>query len=340
VDKLNKEGHAEMDVNQMPTGLKTLPEIFKQAGYRTFGLAANINIGDDIGFSRGFDKFSRDIKAPAKEMYDVISSWRKEIVDAKPFFLYLHFNDAHTPYNKRHPYYTYFEDTKSDARSRYRSEISYMDQFLEKTWHLEGISDNTVLMILSDHGEEFWEHGDTEHGPTLYAELNRVLMMMHGPSAGIRPMRVTENVSLVDVVPTLATLAGVTLDTEREGRSLLPLFSEEQAATLKKQLENRYLFAHRMFSSIRKVAVWSITSKHLKLIDWWGARRKLFNHERDPGEKNDIAKARTKSADRLSRQLTLFKRRINRHKNVTATTGVPLDDALIKSLESLGYMEK
>ena len=54
----------------------------------------------------------------------------------KPFLLYLHLNDAHQPYNKRHPYYRGSEDPMEDAMSRYRSEIRYMDGYLEKIWQL------------------------------------------------------------------------------------------------------------------------------------------------------------------------------------------------------------
>ena len=340
VAKLEKEGSAEFEVNQMPTDMRTLPEIFKQAGYRTFGLAANINIGEAIGFNRGFDTFYKDVKAPAETMYDKVAELRPKIVGNGPFFLYLHFNDAHNPYNKRDPYYQASSDPEEDARARYRSEISYLDGFLKKVWQLEGISQNTVLAVVSDHGEEFWEHGDAEHGPTLYIELNHVVMMLYGPETGLKPTRISENVSLIDIVPTLASLIGAQLKTDRAGVSLMPLLAQNSSAeALRKQLRDRCLFAHRMFSTIRNAAVWSATCGPLKLIDWWGDRNKLFDHRTDPGEHRDISDEHAETTAQLSSRLENFKKRMSGRERSTSTTEIALDKTLVERLKTLGYVE-
>jgi arylsulfatase A-like enzyme len=340
IAELRKEGHAEMEINHMPTGLKTLPEIFKQAGYRTYGLASNINIGNAIGFNRGFDRFKKDVNAPAESLFEKVSEWRDEIVRSQPFFLYLHFNDTHFPYHKRLPFYHPSTDPKSDARSRYRSEISYLDTYLKKIWHLPGIRRNTVLVVLSDHGEEFWEHGGIKHGPTLYVELNHVVMMIHGPSVRLKPMRVAENVSQVDMVPTLAAIIGAKYDVEREGISLLPLMSgDDSAQKQRKRLHDRCLFAHRMLSMTKDVAAWSVTCGPLKLIDWRGERRMLFDHRTDPGEHHDISSERPQTVDQLFERLRTFKKRMSRRERVTATTEVALDEDLLIRLEALGYVE-
>ena len=340
IAKMEKDGNAEIEVNHMPKDVQTLPEMFKQAGYRTFGLAANINIGDEIGFSRGFDRFEKDVKAPADTMYEKVKKWRKDIVGRTPFFLYLHFNDAHTPYNKRYPYYHSVSDPREDAAARYKSEIGYIDAYLEKIWQLPGISDNTVLMIVSDHGEEFWDHNDIEHGPTLYTELNRVLMMIHGPSLGIPSLRVSENVSLVDVLPTLTEFVGENPQRDRAGLSLLPLFGNaDDAERLRRTLRARSLYGHRMFSSIRNLAVWAITDGNHKLIDWWGDRRQLFNHESDPTEQHDIQEKAPQTAERLQTRLNTFKERMRHNQRTASSTEIPLDKALIDRLKTLGYVE-
>ncbi len=339
IEKMKAEGHTDLEVNRMPKDLDTLPEVFRGAGYRTFGLAANINIGDAIGFSRGFDRFERIIQAPAEEILKKVAGWRKEIVRAKPFFLYLHFNDAHTPYHQRRPFYQYSADPREDARARYRSEISYLDATLQKIWQLPGLRENTVLLVVSDHGEEFWERGGTKHGPTLFSELNRVVMMAHGPSAGIAPSRVVENVSLIDVLPTLAELAGIDVKTEREGSSLAPLLAMADGAAPPRRFHERCLFAHRMFSSIRNVAVWSVTCGHLKLIDWWGDRHKLYDHREDPGDLYDLSETRQKTAARLSDRLARFKDRMSRPEHAAATTEIALDETLLEQLRTLGYVE-
>ena len=72
IAKLDEEGASEIQVNHIPTDITTLPEMFKKAGYRTFGISANINIGKEIGFNRGFDRFERDVRAPAESVYKMV----------------------------------------------------------------------------------------------------------------------------------------------------------------------------------------------------------------------------------------------------------------------------
>jgi arylsulfatase A-like enzyme len=340
ISKLNEEGSAELMVNHMPPDLATLPELFKAAGYRTFGLAANINIGDEIGFSRGFDRFEKHVRAPAEELYNKVAEWREEIVKQRPFFLYLHFNDAHIPYHIRNPYFKPAKSRKDDAAARYRSEIGYLDAYLKKTWQLSGLAENSVLVVLSDHGEEFWDHGSTQHGPTLYSELQYVVMMMYGPEHGIPAQRIKVNVSLVDVLPTLADLIGKPLAERREGVPLTPLFSsDDKGDALRKRLQDRCLFAHRMYSSSRKLALWSITWNNWKLIDWWGDRRKLFDHKTDRGEYHDLYLKRPKIAEKLYSRLSTFKERMERGQETTDQNEIDLDEDLLTKLKALGYVE-
>ena len=342
IEELKDEGHAEMALNRMPVNVTTLSEMFKKTGYKTFGLTSNINIGKEIGFSRGFDRFEQIVRAPAETLFSRVIAWHEDIVGTAPFFLYLHFNDVHVPYHAREPYFQPAKSRKDDAAARYRSEIGYVDAHLRKIWQLPGMSKNTVMVIVSDHGEEFWEHGGTEHGPTLYGELNRILMMVHGPSSGITGKRVTHNVSLIDILPTLASLIGVKLDAPREGISLLPLLrnsDDTEGRQLTEILRDRCLFGHRMYSSRRDLAVWSITCGSWKLIDWWGDRRKLFDHRTDREEYHDVFSKRSRIADELYHRISDFKARMKTKAPASAKREVELNTTLLAKLRSLGYVE-
>jgi N-sulphoglucosamine sulphohydrolase, C-terminal len=90
------------------------------------------------------------------------------------------------------------------------------------------------MVLLSDHGEAFWQHGERGHGAHVYEEYLRVPLLLHLPStSGIEPQRVTRVVELVDLVPTLVDLYGVpAAPSSMAGESLLPLLSRNQSDTL------------------------------------------------------------------------------------------------------------
>ena len=219
-----REGREFIPLNRLPSDRELLPELFQSMGYRTFGIATNVNIGDEIGFSRGFDRFEQIRKSSASVVLDRVEEWREEILGSEAFFLYLHLNDVHVPYHAREPYYEKQEGKLADRRARYLSELGYVDEHVRKVYETLGLGRNTVLVILSDHGEEFRDHGGLEHWAKLFVELNHVLMMFHAPALGVSPRRITATtVSLIDVLPTLMDLAGGELVGDEEGISLVPL---------------------------------------------------------------------------------------------------------------------
>ena len=112
------------------------------------------------------------------------------------------------------------------AVDRYDGEILHADHSLElligKLKQL-GILDNTLIIVLSDHGEEFWDHGWTAHGHTLYQELTHTLLLVWNPALCPTSRRVSEPVQLIDVMPTVLDLLGLKTPPVVEGQSLAPL---------------------------------------------------------------------------------------------------------------------
>lgn len=165
----------------------------------------------------------------------------------EPFFLFLHYYDVHTDFTARPEYEERFVEaydgklnsngltpqlsgyrkrgesiTDDDARwlrQKYDAEIAQLDDvlkgffgFLEK----EGLKENTLVIITSDHGEEYGEHGGALHGRSQYQELLAIPLILRGPGvpAGTR---FAQSVSLIDVVPTVLRLSGVRLGHEIDG---------------------------------------------------------------------------------------------------------------------------
>jgi arylsulfatase A-like enzyme len=208
-------------LNRLPSTVPTLPERFHDAGYRTYGIAANPNIGDDIGFARGFDRFELLEKrhadpekdegravlpgnvrwASGREMHEQLSDWRAEMTERdRPFFLYLHFNDVHEP-NYAHPAWYHEPLGARVVMAAYDSEIGYLDDVLRTIYEDLALSKDSIVAVLSDHGEAFGEHGRYRHRRGLYGEINRILLMLGGPGvgSGVVPQRV----SISSVAPTL-----------------------------------------------------------------------------------------------------------------------------------------
>jgi len=111
------------------------------------------------------------------------------------------------------------------AVDRYDGEVLHNDWSLEqlvgKLKQL-GILANTLIVVVSDHGEEFWEHGWTAHGHSLYQELTHGVFIMWNPKLIPIPRRVAEPVQLIDVMPTVLDLLGVKIPDVVQGQSLAP----------------------------------------------------------------------------------------------------------------------
>ena len=141
-------GVVKLQINRLPESIATLPELFRDLGYRTFGIAANPNIGSSIGFDRfkllegrslsveEARKAGRTRKpfrwANGEELYKELSSWQADIKRGpEPFFLYIHINDVHDPCKKHAGFYR--EPAGEDyGRALYDSGIGYVDEILSR----------------------------------------------------------------------------------------------------------------------------------------------------------------------------------------------------------------
>jgi len=177
-----------------------------------------------------------------------------------PLFLYVHFNEAHYPYydddsflggiypgSRRLAWYSLLEQLHSgntklevepedlaDMLSRYRQGIESLDRelgHLFESLRNSGFWDNSLIIITSDHGEEFLEHFKWGHGQSLYQELIHVPLLIKFPQgSGITPQVVESAVNIIDIAPTVLDFLGLAeFRTEMQGESLLPLIRGESS---------------------------------------------------------------------------------------------------------------
>jgi arylsulfatase A-like enzyme len=217
------------------------------------------NLGYDQGFAT-FDNYSRFVKdapgqidkAPADRINKEALAWLDHRPRAAPRFLYLHYMEPHVPFtprpealqqvmgdqplpdaaqvNRAFALWT-ITDFAGDAalteaaKNLYDAEVLSTDMALRELFTelgRRGVLDDSIVVILADHGEEFLEHGLMGHDKTLYEEVIRVPLIIHLPGQTER-FDVTRKVALIDVAPTLLDLAGAAIPHAFAGHSLAPL---------------------------------------------------------------------------------------------------------------------
>ncbi len=227
---------------RLPPAVRTLAEVLRDAGYRTGGFSANAHITAQSGFAQGFDRFEfLDELARGDALGRRALAWLDESAaqDPAPFFLYVHAIDPHAPYEppedlrrrfagkvpsgsgslaKVEEIYRALDRRRPEARGLvaqmaplYDAEIAGIDRSfgaLLDEMDRRGRLDQTLVVVISDHGEEFGEHGGLGHGKTLYREVLDVPWVVRLPGQ-TAARRVRTPVAHLDVMPTILAALGI-----------------------------------------------------------------------------------------------------------------------------------
>ena len=330
-----------IEMNRLPDDVETLGEMMKRAGYHTIGVADNFNIGVEMGFDRGFDDFRKLRHRGAAKMNEVAMEFLDQAKDNGPFFLYMHYMDPHAPYNQRSPWYEECmvgkdPNVKKDYMlCAYDSEIRYMDDYIKELFTKYNLMDNSIIVFLSDHGEEFWEHGARGHGKTLYTELIHVPFTLYHPKW--EGKRIPAHVHTMDLLPTLAAI--LELD------AINPWQGENQYSNLINNSfpNNRLIYGERLRTSHSKVNWWkrSVIKEnwHYILKEEPGKilSEELFNLDFDFGGFNNLAVQETEVKDKLDSLIAFLPdpQTLEQREKVH----VDLNPDLIDQLRTLGYIE-
>lgn len=354
-------------------GIPALAGLLRDAGYATHAVVTNGNLAPAFGFGRGFDEYRylREVGPPemhrlSDRVGEVALGWLGERRDDRPFLLYLHTTDPHAPYAPRAPQRRQFAadvrdpelgsvpmfrrlqegewphpDVNRQMAALYDAEIAFNDasfgSLLAGLRELD-LYDPTLIVLLSDHGEAFADHGSWQHGNTLYEELTSVPLVIRLPSGRGAGRVVGEPVRQIDVLPTLLDALGIAAPTGLQGRSLLPLFSDRPLfSDGRRGAPDVPAFAHLA----RSRGQWeSVVQGHYKLIrtrasKGGSGRLLLFDLDTDPAERRDLSEERPVWRGYLESQL-------RRQALLPDASGEPraaeLDPELRQRLEALGYL--
>jgi len=279
-----------------PLDVPMLAEIFRHAGYVTVAVTEDNALPGEL-FARGFHRYWENsagfAKTPgmARETFGQAYAWLGAR-PVEPFFLFLHTYQVHWPYDPTPRDLRAVRDGRggdgADPAWPYEGEIRFTDhlvgRFVSRLRRL-GVLDRTIVVITSDHGEAFGEHGTWQHGDMVYDEVMRVPLVVRGPGvpAGVRP---GAPVGLVDVAPTVLELAGLEVPTTMQGRSLVPLLRGRTLPPRPRVAElHGYVVPVRYEPNLR--AVWLDGRKAIYDVDH--DRWQVFDIVADPGEQHDIA---------------------------------------------------
>ncbi len=308
----------------------SLASILKNYGYTTAGFVEAIPLDPRVGGATGFDTYMK-IQDPenyfnnrAEHNNMRVAEWLKKN-HQKKFFGFVHYFDIHHPYQPEPPYDKKFYKGEIDERSYrlgnapyrqenasegminqakvlYDGEIAYTDHHLQNLLSMlddYGLTDRTVVVIFSDHGEGFFEHKLFSHGNSLYEELLRIPTVMHLPDSERKGTRVSSITRSIDIMPTILDYLGAETKEPLQGVSLLPMIEKGEERDLLLYADGiRYAMSvlkgkHKLIYNHSWQDEWT------KELGFTKPTYELYNLEEDPGEQKNLAEEKKDLRDEL-----------------------------------------
>lgn len=330
----------------LPESAKTLAEYLESSRFTTGAGVASFVLARKFGLAQGFatyddelgsDNALRALRAeiPAPRVYEKWRRWltgqapRLKAEDSARFFYWAHFYDPHLPY-----------EPPADERARfpgdlYAGEVAAVDAQIGKMLadlEQQGLLGDTLLVVTSDHGEGFGEHGEHGHGLLTYQESLAVPLLVRGPGVPAGH-RVELRVGLVDLMPTLLAALGAEVPEGLTGRSFLPLLAGGTAAA---DAPESFYFESLLGQEDRNWApITGLLRGEDKLIAV--PRPELYDLAADPGETNNHLENERRRWRELDEELRalLLARTAGAGETGAARTA---DEQDLATLRSLGYV--
>jgi arylsulfatase A-like enzyme/Tfp pilus assembly protein PilF len=318
----------------------TLAERLQARGLTTGGFVGAYVLDHKWGIAQGFQTYFDDfdlskyqslslgsVDRPGNEVADHALAWLDR-VGSKRFFGWVHFYDAHSPYDPPEPYKSRY------AGHPYVGEIAFVDSQVGRllgyldAHHLDR---NTVVVVMGDHGESLGEHGEATHGFFVYQATMHVPLVIRAPYDAMAGRRVADTVRSIDILPTALELLGVASSEHFEGASLVPLMTGvKKELGLAAYSEAIYPRFHFGWSDLR-----ALTSGRFKFVA--APRPELYDLAQDPGETHNLYPERQALGDRMNQELVALEQRMS------ATAAAPkaaveVDPDARARLAALGYV--
>jgi arylsulfatase A-like enzyme len=373
----------------------TLAEVLRGWGYATVAFTDGRLVGPAFGFDQGFD-ICDDSGHGIRRIAEKAIDWLDRDRDERPFFLFLHCYDVHH-YRPPEEYAELFVDSAPERMTALRNrgkelearlnanafdrmdpeEVDYIralyDAEIRKTdaafgrvlanLRRQGLAGETIVIVTSDHGEEFWEHGGTGHGWSLHQHQLRIPLILRVPG-DTAPGRVDDQwVGLADLMPTILDLVDLPIPSDVQGISVASRLADPRAVSRISRAEGtpeRVFLAEASHLGNQKCLIAEGHSYLFHgyppigedLFDWrraifvWRnvlhavAPNELYDLTYDPGELENLLERNPERAERMRiRLLGLVRQNLIRGAVRLGETRGELDRDVREHLRSLGYID-
>ena len=358
----------------------TLALVLQQAGYQTAGFSCAPLLEKRYGIQRGFDTYDDTLSSDTKKKsWRTITSRKmvNKVLDTienrekDRFYVFMHMWDVHYDYNPPTAYegtYTagYDGDIEpfhwvKDREQRpvppqrdqdyivglYDEELLWVDHSLGRLFDKldkMGIMDETVILITSDHGEEFWEHGLTCHNHSLYEDQIHVPFILAVPGQQGQ-VRVPCRTAMVDLFPTVLDLAGVDAppDWPLQGYSMLPLIRGERECDTERPILSETVWS-RHGSALNgkkgyEIAMYRGRYKISRRLEP-PTQDFLFDLEEDPREYRNLRDSHPELFEEMSLQMNeMARQNAQIHDDIVFSRHKKLSKETVDTLRALGYVD-
>lgn len=319
--------------DRLPASAVTLAGTLHSHGYQTAAFLGGFVLDRRFGLDQGFDTYEGpqaslsagdtdpgDVKRKGDAVTQAGEAWLSDHGN-KPFFLFLHLYDLHTPYNL-----SAAEQVKYG--SGYNGELNYVDQVFGSFWDYlasHDLVENTLVVFTSDHGEGLGEHGESTHGFFVYQSTLHVPLLIHWPAdTALLAERVNSPASLIDLSPTILEAVHLPIPEAMQGKSLLA------ANTAPRDVFSESIYPQKHFDAS---ALASLRSGRYKYIE--APRPEFYDLSQDPNETNNLYGTKASLA-------TAYQERVNQlrkmYKSNTPSTSTALSPDAVEKLHALGYL--
>jgi len=352
------------DEDRIPDEVVMLAEALSAHGLITAGFHDGGYLRDVFGFGQGFGVYEDGKGGGLETIGPKALQWLREH-SREDFMLFIHTYDTHTPYAPRAPYDTLFmegvpeptpgfepttdrmeeirlskytdtlltlpDNDLAYAMALYDGEIRAVDTWFGDFWstiEALGLDRRATVVFISDHGEEFQEHGSVLH-EKLYATVTHVPFMIRLPH-GRLARRVSEVVEAVDLMPTLLELQDAPIPAGIKGSSLVPLMLGQRSEEPWRAISESPFFGHR-----RAV----VLGDHHLLYTKRDSTVELYDLRIDPLEQRNLADEAPNVVTALKSLLDSWEVMVGRQQINSPEVVTPLDDETLEQLRQLGYIQ-
>lgn len=348
--RLSKNGENEETVPTISERAVVLAETLKLRGYSTLGLSANAWITKELGFWQGFDFFETFDYANADFLNgEAIKAVDKYRSSDKPFILYLHYMDPHTPCDVRDEYMNSIlkNDTVRSVNESYDkevkcydSEIRFVDHYIGRFFQFlkdRSIYDDSIIIFTADHGEAFSTGGSRGHGHDLADDQIQIPLIIKAPRTQFKEEGVA---SLVDVYPTVLDILGLKDETGHlQGMSLLDTATHSPSI-----VRNQGIISEAVKSNITKKAFISPSTDKIVLdLKQVGLHSLYIASAREDSTSSTTTKKQSATASQseylklLTSFLEIYQQSLSLQDQFS-TDPVPLTNEKKNVLRTLGYI--